>query len=197
MILRDPKTRKMKIKLYTEPSGQLKGDGLVNYIRVESVQLAIDMLDGYEIKGHKIKVQRAQFQMHGEYNPKLKPKRNKHEKEKLKKLKDKLLAWHPDKMRGERGKHERVVIIKNLFEPSIFDNQVDLIIDYQNNVRGKFLKQTNAFLLNLFLFKTYSIAVEPKQITFFVEKRRCCVKYIYLLFISICFHFSSLFFQIR
>lgn len=140
MILRDPKTRKMKVKLYAEPSGQLKGDGLVNYIRIESVQLAIDMLDGYEIKGHKIKVQRAQFQMRGEYNPKLKPKRNKQEKEKLKKMKDKLLAWHPDKMRGERGKHERVVIIKNLFEPSIFDNQVDLIIDYQNNVRDECAK---------------------------------------------------------
>lgn len=140
MILRDVKTRKMKIKLYAEPSGQLKGDGLVNYIRVESVQLALDMLDGYEIKGNKIKVQRAQFQMRGEYNPKLKPKRNKQEKEKMKKMKDKLLAWHPDKMRGERGKHERVVIIKNLFEPSIFDNQVDLIIDYQNNVRDECVK---------------------------------------------------------
>lgn len=140
MILRDPKTRKTKIKLYAEPSGQLKGDGLVNYIRVESVQLAIDMLDGYEIKGHKIKVQRAQFQMRGEYNPKLKPKRNKQDKEKMKKMKDKLLAWHPDKMRGERGKNERVVIIKNLFEPSTFDNQVDLIIDYQNNVRDECVK---------------------------------------------------------
>lgn len=140
MILRDPKTRKTKVKLYAEPSGQLKGDGLVNYLRVESVQLAIDMLDGYEIQGHKIKVQRAQFQMRGEYNPKLKPKRNKQDKEKLKKMKDKLLAWHPEKMRGERGKNERVVIIKNLFEPSIFDNQVDLIIDYQNNVRDECLK---------------------------------------------------------
>lgn len=140
MILRDPRTRKYKVKLYAEPSGQLKGDGLVNYIRVESVQLALDMLDGYEINGHKIKVQRAQFQMRGEYNPKLKPKRSKQDKEKLKKMKDKLLAWQPEKMRGERGKNERVVIIKNLFEPSIFDNQVDLIIDYQNNVRDECAK---------------------------------------------------------
>lgn len=137
MIFRDPKTKKTKVKLYTEPDGQLKGDGLVHYIRIESVQLAIDMLDGYEVHGRKIKVQRAQFQMRGEYNPKLKPKRNKQDKEKLKKLQDKLLDWRPDKMRGERGKHERVVIIKNLFEPQIFENAVDLIIDYQNNLRDE------------------------------------------------------------
>lgn len=135
MIFRDPKNRKLKVKLYAESNGQLKGDGLVHYIRVESVKLAIDMLDGYEVRGRKIKVQRAQFQMRGDYNPALKPKRNKQEKEKLKKLQSKLLDWRPDKMRGERGKHERVVIIKNLFEPEIFDNHVDLIIDYQNNLR--------------------------------------------------------------
>lgn len=140
MIFRDPKSKKMKIKLYAEPDGQLKGDGLVHYIRVESVQLAIDMLDGYEVRGRKIKVQRAQFQMRGEYNPALKPKRKKQDKEKLRKLQEKLLDWRPDKMRGERGKHERVVIIKNLFEPEIFVNHVDLIIDYQNNLREECTK---------------------------------------------------------
>lgn len=140
MIHRDAKNKKMKVKLYAEPNGQLKGDGLVHYIRIESVQLALDMLDGYEVKGRKIKVQRAQFQMRGEYNPALKPKRKKQDKEKMKKMQEKLLDWRPDKMRGERGKHERTVIIKNLFEPQIFVNHVDLIIDYQNNVREECAK---------------------------------------------------------
>lgn len=135
MILRDTKTKKFKVKLYAEPSGQLKGDGLVHYIRSESVQLAIDLLDGYDLRGKKIKVQRAQFQMRGEYNPALKPKRNKKDKEKEKKFKEKALDWRPDKLRGERSKHERVVVIRNLFTPDVFENHVDLIIDYQNNVR--------------------------------------------------------------
>lgn len=135
MILRDTKTKKIKVKLYAEPSGQLKGDGLVHYIRSESVQLAIDLLDGYDLRGKKIKVQRAQFQMRGEYNPKLKPKRNRKDKEKEKKFKEKALDWRPDKLRGERSKHERVVVIKNLFTPDVFENHVDLIIDYQNNVQ--------------------------------------------------------------
>lgn len=38
-------------------------------------------------------------------------------------------------MRGERAKHERVVIIKNLFTPELFDEEVQLIIDYQTDLR--------------------------------------------------------------
>lgn len=140
MIMRDPQTKKMKVKLYAEPSGQLKGDGLCNYIRVESVQLALDMLDGYDVHGRKIKVERAKFQMRGEYNPKLKPRKKKQDKEKLKKMQDKLLAWRPEKMRGERSKFERVVILKNLFTPETFENKVDSIIDYQNMVRDECAK---------------------------------------------------------
>ena len=40
-------------------------------------------------------------------------------------------------MRGERGKHEKVVIIKNFFDPSLFDREVHLIIDYQNDIRDE------------------------------------------------------------
>jgi HIV Tat-specific factor 1 len=38
-------------------------------------------------------------------------------------------------LRGERGKHERTVIIKNLFTPELFDKEVHLILDYQNDLR--------------------------------------------------------------
>lgn len=34
MIFRDPASNKMKIKLYAEADGQVKGDGLCDYIRV-------------------------------------------------------------------------------------------------------------------------------------------------------------------
>lgn len=36
MIVRDQKTNKMKVKLYAEPNGQLKGDGLCHYIKVST-----------------------------------------------------------------------------------------------------------------------------------------------------------------
>lgn len=36
MIVKDPVTNKLKVKLYTEPNGQLKGDGLCHYIKVST-----------------------------------------------------------------------------------------------------------------------------------------------------------------
>lgn len=135
MIFRDPGSNKLKVKLYTEPDGQLKGDALCHYIRVESVDLALNLLDGSDFRGKPIKVQRAKFEMRGEYNPSLKPKKKKKDKEKLKKMQEKLLDWRPEQMRGERSKHERIVIIKNLFTPELFDTEVHLIIDYQRDLR--------------------------------------------------------------
>ncbi|XP_050074075.1 HIV Tat-specific factor 1 [Anopheles maculipalpis] len=135
MVMKDPKTHKLKLKLYREPDGTLKGDGLCHYIKIESVDLALKILDNYDVRGHKIKVQQAEFQMRGEYNPTLKPKMRKKEKERLKKMQESLFDWRPEKMRGERSKHERIVIIKNLFEPSLFDREVHLLLEYQNDLR--------------------------------------------------------------
>ncbi|EDV97453.1 GH14692 [Drosophila grimshawi] len=137
LVMRDPQTQKYKLKLYTEADGQIKGDGLCDYIKVESVNLALEILDEYDLRGHKIRVQRAQFQMRGEYNPALKPKRKKKDKQKLQKIKEKLFDWRPDKMRGERSKNEKTVIIKNLFVPELFENEVELILEYQNNLRDE------------------------------------------------------------
>lgn len=38
-------------------------------------------------------------------------------------------------MRGERSKHEKIVIIKNLFEPELFEKEVHLILEYQSDLR--------------------------------------------------------------
>lgn len=59
------------------------------FLQVESVDLAINLLDGSDLRGKTLKVQRARFEMRGEYNPALKPKKKKKEKEKMKKLQEK------------------------------------------------------------------------------------------------------------
>ncbi|BET01243.1 RRM [Nesidiocoris tenuis] len=109
---------------------------------VESVQLALNLLDGYDFKGKKIKVERAKFTMKGsEYNPSLKPKKKKKKAlEKIKKMQSKLFDWRPDKLRGERERHERVVILKNVFDPSIFDKDPGLILEYQQDLREECIK---------------------------------------------------------
>lgn len=40
-------------------------------------------------------------------------------------------------MRGEKGKHENVVIVKNLFEKETFDNDVSLLLEYQKDLRDE------------------------------------------------------------
>lgn len=137
MVMKDAETGKMKIKLYSEPgTNQLKGDGLCSYIKIESVELALKLLDGYNLRGHKLHVERAKFQMKGSYDPKLKPKKlKKKDKDKLRKMQEKLFDWRPDKLRGERSKHESVVIVKNLFESKVFDKDVSLILEYQQDLR--------------------------------------------------------------
>ncbi|XP_055619646.1 HIV Tat-specific factor 1 homolog [Toxorhynchites rutilus septentrionalis] len=135
MVLKDGKTNKLKLKLYRDSNGALKGDGLCHYIKIESVELALNILDNYDVRGHKIRVQQAEFQLKGEYNPALKPKLKKKEKEKARKMQEALFDWRPEKMRGERSKHERIVIVKNLFEPELFDREVHLLLEYQNDLR--------------------------------------------------------------
>lgn len=137
LVMRDPVSGVFKIKLYKEPGTEhLKGDALCTYIKIESVDLAINLLDGYDYNGRKIHVERAKFQMKGEYDPKKKPKmRKKKEKLKLKKQQEKLFDWRPEKLIGEKAKHEKVVIVKNLFDPSIFDTDVSLILEFQQDLR--------------------------------------------------------------
>ncbi|KAF5304432.1 hypothetical protein FQR65_LT07962 [Abscondita terminalis] len=137
LIMRDGVTGKMKIKLYVDPETKnFKGDALCTYIRVESVNLALDLLDGTDLKGNKIKIERAKFQMKGEFDPKLKPKkRRKKDKEKLRRMQEKLFDWRPEKQLGERAKHEKVVIVKNVFESSMFDVDVSLILEFQQDLR--------------------------------------------------------------
>lgn len=43
-------------------------------------------------------------------------------------------------MRGEPLKCERVVILKNLFTPEDFDREVQLLLEYQQDIRSECLK---------------------------------------------------------
>ncbi|KAL1455884.1 hypothetical protein WDU94_000649 [Cyamophila willieti] len=142
LVMKDLDTNQMKIKLYQDSNNMFKGDALCTYIKRESVDLALNILDGYEIREKKMKVERAKFTMKGKaYDPNLKPKKKrKKDVEKLKKAQEKLFDWRPDKMRGERSKNESVIVIKNLFDPALFDKDVTLILEYQQDLREECAK---------------------------------------------------------
>ena len=56
---------------------------------MESVELALSILDGWKIRGKTLSVQRAKFQLKGEYDPAKKPKKKKKDKERQKKVQEK------------------------------------------------------------------------------------------------------------
>ncbi|XP_064489495.1 17S U2 SnRNP complex component HTATSF1-like isoform X2 [Ornithodoros turicata] len=139
LIMKDEKGV-YRTKLYRNNDGTLKGDALCCYIKIESVELALSILDGYRLKDKEIHVERAKFQLKGTYDPTKKPKKKKKDKEKLKKKIEKLFDWRPEKLRGMRLKHENTVVLKNMFDPEEFEKDPTLILEYQKDLREECTK---------------------------------------------------------
>lgn len=131
IIMQDPDTNKPKIKLYRDSNGQLKGDGRCCYLKRESVDLAIELLDESEHKGHVIHVEQAEFHLKGEYNPALK-KKKKNKKKKAGKGQEKLLDWVD---RDSRNKQDRIIVFKNVFNTDDFQRNPVLITDLRDDIK--------------------------------------------------------------
>ena len=137
MVDVDVRSGKPKLKLYRDSEGNVKGDGLCTYVKVESVGLALQILDGATLGSKEVKVERAKFEMKGDkYDPKLKPKKlRKKELEALKRKHEKMFAWAPDKLRGERSKRDKVIVVRNLFDPDEFVTDATRILEYSSRLR--------------------------------------------------------------
>ncbi|XP_042830598.1 HIV Tat-specific factor 1 [Panthera tigris] len=135
IIMRDPQTEEFKVKLYKDNQGNLKGDGLCCYLKRESVDLALKLLDEDEIRGYKLHVEVATFQLKGEYDASKKKKKCKDYKKKLS-LQQKQLDWRPERTAGpSRMRHERVVIIKNMFHPMDFEDDPLVLNEIREDLR--------------------------------------------------------------
>jgi len=138
IIQTNPTTNQLKIKLYYDKEGNLKGDGLCNYLKKESVTLAINMLHESKMRQSSVvKVQPAKFELKGEYDPTKKPKMlSKKEKKQIQKQIDKKLDWKLGSSE-KVSKYDKVVIFKNLFKPSIFDTNPVLITEIKDDLRSQ------------------------------------------------------------
>lgn len=127
-----------KIKLYRTADGQLKGDARCCYLKVESVALALQLLDGAEIApGYTVAITRATFEKKAGAKRKAKPKKkgktDKHQKQTQEK---RLLGWHEDK--GEVSKKAAgVVVIKNMFTVQQIDADATYIIDLKTDLESE------------------------------------------------------------
>ncbi|XP_068757063.1 17S U2 SnRNP complex component HTATSF1-like [Montipora capricornis] len=131
IIMQDPDTGKPKIKLYRDTNGQLKGDGRCCYLKRESVDLAIKLLDESDYKGYIVHVEQAEFHQKGEYNPSLK-KKKKNKKKKAGKGQEKLLDWID---RDTRKKQDRIIVFKNVFNVEDFEKNPVLITELRDDIK--------------------------------------------------------------
>ncbi|KAL5457638.1 hypothetical protein EMCRGX_G034921 [Ephydatia muelleri] len=135
VIMEDDNEEK-KVKLYTDVNGHFKGDGLCCYLKVESVDLAIQLLHQSTYKDCVITVDRAKFQQKGEYNPALKKKKKKGKKKGT--PQEKVLDWRERAPDGPaRSKYDKIVIFKSLFDPKEFDEHPELINDIRDDLRDE------------------------------------------------------------
>ena len=117
-IRKDPKTNLNKIKLYKDEKGKNKGDGLISFLREESVTMAIDLFHETEIrKGYKISIEKAKFEQRGEYKKREAYKIDELQRSKMKWDIDKMLGWNDDDS-SEKGL--KIVVLKNMFKPIEF-----------------------------------------------------------------------------
>jgi len=107
IIRKDGETGALKMKLYRDAEGRYKGDGLVCYLVKESVDMAINLLDGADFRpGCPLHVSVAQFVN----KPDLPKKKSKKRNKKIRLIdQTKELGW---------DENENVhVVMKHMFEP--------------------------------------------------------------------------------
>ncbi|KAM4544738.1 17S U2 SnRNP complex component HTATSF1 isoform 1-T2 [Odontesthes bonariensis] len=136
IVMRDPITEEYKVKLYKDREGNLKGDGLCCYLKKESVALAMRLIDESEVRGYRLHVESARFELKGQYDASKKKKKSKDYRKKLQQQ-QKQLDWRPEKKGELRKRHEKVIIIRNMFHPSDFEEDPLVLNEYRDDLRSE------------------------------------------------------------
>ncbi|XP_041808494.1 HIV Tat-specific factor 1 [Chelmon rostratus] len=134
IVMRDPVTEEYKVKLYKDKEGNLKGDGLCCYLKKESVALAMRLIDESELRGYRLHVEAARFELKGQYDASKKKKKSKDYRKKMQQQ-QKQLDWRPEKQGDVRKRHEKVVIIRNMFHPTDFEEDPLVLNEYREDLR--------------------------------------------------------------
>jgi HIV Tat-specific factor 1 len=133
-------------------------------LKRESVELALKFLDEDEIRGYKLHVEVAKFQLKGEYDASKKKKKCKDYKKKLS-LQQKQLDWRPERRaRPSRMRHEQVVIIKNMFHPVDFEKDPLVLNEIREDLRDECSKFGQIRKLLLFDVSSWPTQMNPKAV---------------------------------
>ncbi|VDL24980.1 unnamed protein product [Hymenolepis diminuta] len=136
IIMSDPLTDKLRIKLYRDEEGKPKGDGRCCYIKIESVDLALNILDGMHYEpGYVLHVERAKFHPKKDFDYTKHRRLTTKEKREFKQKQENLFKWKPEANKHIRSKKERVVILRDVFDETDLGLDVSLIPDVRERVR--------------------------------------------------------------
>ncbi|KAF6015606.1 hypothetical protein HII12_000765 [Brettanomyces bruxellensis] len=157
LIDKDLKTGERKIKLYKDANGSNKGDGLIQYYKAESCDLAIEMLNGTPLrpsesnKSDKLTVSKAIFEGKKESKPKDTKKEKTHtpirfkEKKKMertrKELDAKLADWSDSENEDSTEKRmteterQSVVILKPCFTLKLLNDDPEAAKFIQQDIK--------------------------------------------------------------
>jgi len=140
IISEDINTGQPRIKLYKNSEGNLKGDGLVTFLKPESVELCINLLDEADFRlgeSSKIRVQKAEFKEKEKTNDNNGHKNIDNKRKIQQKIikQQKKLDWF-DETTGKRAeKSKKVMILKNMFTVEEIEEDPSLILDLKEDVR--------------------------------------------------------------
>jgi HIV Tat-specific factor 1 len=139
IISEDINTGQPRIKLYKDSEGNLKGDGLVTFLKPESVELCINLLDDSDFRlgeNSRIRVQKAEFKEKERTNDNNNKNPDNKRKIQQKIIKQqKKLDWF-DETTGKRAeKSKKVMILKNMFTVEEIEEDPSLILDLKEDVR--------------------------------------------------------------
>ncbi|KAG0029351.1 hypothetical protein BGZ81_003869 [Podila clonocystis] len=151
-VFMEDDTGNPRIKLYTNQEGRRTGEGLVTYLRPESVALAIDLLDDTEyrpgVEKGRVRVQQAQFKekekpasaagtpgSSASGSGGMSEERKKKVQKKYQKLEKKLDWFEDDENLVKADKWNKVCILKHMFTIAELEADPTLLLDLKEDIR--------------------------------------------------------------
>lgn len=133
MLRIDHETAQEKIKMYTQEDKLTpKGDCTVFYARPESVEVAMDLLNGAEIKpGFKVTIEMAKFEQKGDYKQRERKEIDEVAKIRFKTKQENQFSWNE----ADEGEGLRIVVIKNLFKPEELEDNPEFANTIEEGVK--------------------------------------------------------------
>lgn len=145
LILEDERGQP-RIKIYKDAEGRSKGEALVVYLKEDSVELAIRLLDDSELRlgegGETMKVAKAEFTPKEPGDRPNEDGKSDHSKKrrqkKIDKLKSKLGGWESDEEAPVvKSRNDKVVVLKHMFTRQELEEDPALLLDLKEDVRDE------------------------------------------------------------